>query len=88
MTPLLTIRLGLAGASANAVVGAASIVDDATLVPLGLLVSAVLATAAITWRVASFVFRQRAELERAQKQLADLERLYGSRGGAEKNRMQ
>lgn len=65
--------------SPAALVGAAQVVNNDTLVPLGLLVAAVTGTALITWRVARYVMKLQQDLADARRHLDQLERMYGRR---------
>lgn len=71
------IKLMAGGSVASTLLGAATVVDSGTLVPLGLLVAGVVAAVTLGVRVGVHVQKQRDENERLRRRVVRLERKSG-----------
>jgi hypothetical protein len=78
MSPVLQ-QVGLIASAATTIGAGASVVDETTLVPIGLLVMAVVTTATITSKVCWKLFSQQRDIEQMRQHITNLEHLYGRR---------
>lgn len=69
MRGVITVKILALLSAGSAILGAGTVVDDSTLVPVGIVVGAIVLATTLVWKVAGIVFSLRHELASMKRKL-------------------